>query len=195
MPGTVFVRRFGRPVALVVGLLIGTITAGAATQPRSPAQEPQSPKIPGIPFRQPKDFRADRARLVLTPSRLEVDAGSVVRLSLSVLGARDVSRLPVTLRYDPEILHPSSVRLSKAWDTGPKPVLLHNSSRPGELVIGIARLASSGAGIAGTAELVRIEFRTLRPGDTEIRLERFALIGADSRAQPVDPSVASITVR
>ena len=135
------------------------------------------------------------ATLLLTPSRIVVDPGAKVRVGVSILGADDLSRMPLTVKYDPDVVRPLSVKLGSAWDEHVPPVFLHDTSRPGEIVIGIAWLGSHDPRISGTGELLEIEFRALRSGVTEVKLERFAIIGSESKSQPVTALAASIAVR
>ena len=133
--------------------------------------------------------------LLLTPSRFEVALGSRFRLSLSVLGARDLRRLPVTIRFDPDVVELVSVDLGAAWDGRPEPVFLHDSSRPGELVVGLAQLDRNDSGIFGLAEVLALEFRAVGRGDAALRLDRFALITGDLSAPEATTQTAEIVVR
>ena len=131
---------------------------------------------------------------MLTPSRLEVAAGATVRMNLAVLGAQNMTRLPVTVRYDRDVLGLVGVNLGTAWNEGPSPVFLHDSGRPGELVVGITRMGEA-PGVVGIGSLLELEFRALQPGEARVWLERFAVIGADSTSQPTRAVAATITVR
>ena len=135
------------------------------------------------------------ATLLLTPSRLQAAAGSRIRLTLSILGADDVRRLPVTIRFDPKVIELVSVGLGSAWNDRPQPVLLHDASRPGELVVGLGQLDTNKGGISGVAELLELEFLALAPGNAGIVLERFAAISAGGRAQTATARASDIVVR
>lgn len=135
------------------------------------------------------------ATLLLTPSRLRAAPGSRIRLTLSILGADDVRRLPVTIRFDPKVVELVSVGLGSAWNDRPQPVLLHDASRPGELVVGLGQLDKNKSGISGIAELLELEFLALAPGNAGIVLERFAAISAGARAQTTTALAADIVVR
>lgn len=138
---------------------------------------------------------ADGATLLLTPSRLQAAPGSRIRLTLSILGADDVRRLPLTVRFDPDVIELVSVSLGSAWRDRPMPVLLHDASRPGELVVGLGQLDKNERGITGVAELLELEFLALAPGNAGIVLERFAAISAGARAQTTTARAADIVVR
>jgi len=135
------------------------------------------------------------ATLLLAPSYLEIARGRAVTLSLSVMGARNLSGLPVTIHFDPTILEVKSVSLGSAWSDLSRPVLLYDASHPGDLVVGLAQMSSAATTVSGTAELVEIEFRALRPGTTRIYLDRYAVMEPGSRVQPATALTATITVR
>ncbi|MGD8327950.1 MAG: cohesin domain-containing protein [Acidobacteriota bacterium] len=138
---------------------------------------------------------AGSATLLLTPSHLQLQRGERVRLTLSVLGADDLRRLPATLRFDPAVLELTAVRLGNAWDDGPQPLLLHDASRPGEVTIGLGLLDKKAPGVNGSAELLELEFVALGAGDAALRIERFAAIGAGSKPQPTTAVTAEIVVQ
>ncbi len=131
---------------------------------------------------------------MLAPSRLEVAAGTTIRMTLAVLGAQNMTRLPVTVRYDGDVLGLVHVSLGAAWNEGPAPVFLYDSGRPGEVVIGVARLGEA-PGVMEIGSLLELEFRALQPGEARVWLERFAVIGADSTSQPTRAVPATISVR
>jgi len=135
------------------------------------------------------------ATLLLAPSHLKLRRGQRVRLTLSVLGADDLRRLPATLRFDPAVLALTALRLGSVWDDGAEPILLHDASRPGEVTIGLALLDKNAPGVFGSAELLELEFIALGAGDAALRIERFAAIGPGSRPQPSTAVTAEIVVQ
>ncbi len=138
---------------------------------------------------------AGRATLLLTPSRLEVAVGARVRLTLSVLGANDLRRLPATIRFDAAVLELRSVTLGSAWTDGTEPILLHDSGRAGELVIGLGLLDKTEPGISGSAELIELEFSAVGAGNAGLIIDSFAVITAGSRTQSAAALSAEIVVR
>ena len=134
------------------------------------------------------------AVLVLSPATQSVRLGSSVKLSLTVLGARGLTRLPATLLYDPAILRFVELRAGPAWSGGPAPVVLHDVTTPGRLVVGVAQLGNPSAGISGTGELLRLTFEAIAAGSTDLRLERFALIGPGANVQPAEARTATLIV-
>jgi len=171
-------------------------SAAQAQRPRDGAQDPEERAAGGerVENGEASDALAG-ATLLLTPSRLVTTPGSRIRLTLSILGADDLRRLPMTIRFDPRVVAVASVRLGSAWSARQQPVLLHDTSRPGELIIGLGQLARDETGISGSAELLELELIALAAGDADLALERFAAIGEGSKAQQTVALTASISVR
>lgn len=143
----------------------------------------------------PRQDEDDGAKLFLRPAIAIAAPGELVSMGLVVRGAQDVSRVPVTIRFDPAVLRVASVRVGRAWQDGPPPALLHDASSPGVVVIGIARLGRDAPAIPAEGELVRVTFEALAAGSTTLELERFALLGASSRAQSVEATPGRVVVR
>lgn len=190
-------------VLTLTALLAASATAIAAAHEQAPAGRQQADEQQRDPDQRAAggervdngDPAEGTATLLLTPSKRQVALGAELRLSLSVLGADDLRRLPATVRYDDHLLELVAVRLGAAWDERPQPVLLHDSSRSGEIVIGLGLLDKELAGISGSAELLELEFRAIGSGDARVVLERYAVIAAESRPQPVRALAAEILVR
>lgn len=161
-------------------------------------QREQDPDERATEGKQPKGSHASDSgttTLLLTPSRFEVAVGSRVRLTLSVLDANDLRRLPVTIRFDPKVVQLVSVDLGAAWDLRPEPVFLHDSSRPGELVVGIAQLNRDDPGIFGFVEVLELEFRAIGRGNAGLVLDRFAAITGGATVGETTALAAEIVVR
>jgi hypothetical protein len=112
-----------------------------------------------------------------------------------VLGANDLRRLPVTIRFDPEVVELVSVDLGAAWDDRPEPVFLHDSSRPGELVVGLAQLNRNDPGLFGFAEVLELEFRAIGRGTAGLVLDRFAAVTGGATRREVTALATEIVVR
>jgi hypothetical protein len=132
---------------------------------------------------------------MLSPAASEVSRGDELSVRLLVAGARNLLRLPVTLHYDPSVVRVLSVRVGSAWEKGAAPTLLYDTSRPGELVVGLARLGSEVKPVTGGGELLRIKFEAVAPGETDLILKRFALLGRRAQSQSVDVRPARVLVR
>lgn len=117
------------------------------------------------------------------------------RLAVAVLGARSLRSFPTTLNYDPQVLELVDVEVGSAWQGGSRPVLLVDESEPGKVTLGISRLGASAGAVQGLGELVELRFRAAGGGETEISLERFALLGAGSTVQSARAQAARVTVR
>lgn len=192
------------PALLLAILLGGAAPASIASGQNAGGQSQQAGERPVDPEqraaggeRLPNDDGAEAAgaTLMLTPSRQRLAAGERTVLSLSILAADDLRRLPATVRFDDAILELASVRLGSGWDAAPKPVLLHDASRAGEVVIGLALLDRDRPGISGTAELLELEFVAVAPGEASLSIEGFAVISAASRARPATAVGAEIVVQ
>ena len=192
--------------ALLVALLFGTCLLPGPASPQSAQQQQrqQAGERPVDPDRRAAGgerasnddgIQVSGATLMLTPSRQRLAPGDHAVLSLSILGADDLRRLPATVRYDARVVELSSVRLGSAWDDRPTPILLHDANREGEVVIGLALLDRDLPGVFGTAELLELEFIAVAPGEASLRIEDFAVISADSRARPAATAAAAIIVQ
>ncbi len=188
----------------------GNVRAGAEDPDQRPA--PVQEHAPGQQAAQAReqdpDERAARAEvpetgddtvgdatLLLTPSTVLTTPGTRFRLTLSILGAEDLRRLPVTLRFDPAVVEVVSVSLGSAWDDREQPILLYDASRPGELVVGLGQLDRDKTGLFGAAELLELELLAVAAGSAEIVLERFAAIGSGSKPHRTVALTARILVR
>ena len=139
--------------------------------------------------------KSGRARLMLSPATSDVAPGDELSVQLLVVGARDLLRLPATLHYDPLVVRVLSVRAGSAWEGGSAPTLMYDTSRPGKLVVGLARLGREVTPITGAGELLRITFEAVAPGNTELTLKRFALLGRRAQTQRVDARPAQVSVQ
>lgn len=190
------------PARIILSALLATLPlTGPVTSPPETSSGQESPQQaeaqPPAGPRRPADTapRAGEALLLVTPGRQEVAVGETLRLVVAVLGARSVRSFPATVEYDPEILELVGVEAGSAWESGLPPVLLHDSSRPGETTLGISRLGPAGSAVRGIGALVELRFRALSRGDAEVTLERFALLGAGVDVQPARARGARIAVR
>lgn len=180
------------PARFVLTIVAAVLSVGP------PVHQEQAQVLPPDDAGRPGDVEplaAGEALLLLTPGRQEVDPGDTVRLAVVMLRARAVRSFPATVDYDPEVLELVSVETGRAWEEGVPPVLLHDESRPGRALLGISRLGPSAGTLEGTGELVELRFRARSRGQTEIRLQRFALLGEGSSVQPARARSARITVR
>ena len=132
---------------------------------------------------------------MLSPAVSVGAPGEELRVRLFVVGARELLRLPATLHYDPQVVRVVSVRAGSAWKSGGKPTLMYDTSRPGELVVGLARLGREVTPITGGGEILQITFEAVAPGDTELALKRFALLGRGTQSQSVEARPAMVSVQ
>lgn len=170
-------------------------SASAREQQAAQTQQEQATGLHDPDRGRERPERRDRARLMLSPAASEVAPGDEFSVRLLVAGAQNLLRLPLTLHFDPSVVRVSSVRVGSAWATGAAPTLLYDTSRPGELVVGLARLGREVTPVTGGGELLRITFEAVAPGETDLILKRFALLGHRAQSQSVDVRPARVLVR
>jgi hypothetical protein len=206
-------RTYGRPLviagvvcALLLCLLATGYSAAASSiglsavtdQEEQQAEQTQQEQAAGLhdPDRdRDRREKLGRAQLMLSPATSEIAPGDELSVRLLVVGAQGLLRLPATLHYDPLVVRVLSVRAGSAWEKGATPTLLYDTSRPGVLVVGLARLGREVSPITGGGELLRITFEAVAPGNTDLTLKRFALLGRRAQSQDVDARQAKVSVR
>jgi len=174
-----------------------TALAPAPVQEQQAVQDPEEQAgAPHAPERsRDRREKSGRARLILSPATSDVAPGDELSVQLLVVGAQGLLRLPVTLHYDPLVVRVLSVRAGSAWERGSPPTLMYDTSHPGKLVVGVARLGREVTPISGAGELLRIAFEAVAPGNTELTLKRFALLGRRAQTQRVDARPAKVSVQ
>lgn len=207
-------QSFGRAFALGVAAIAFTLCIGLPGTGRSAAirgpfvagEDPQAQHLnqdqqmqsgglrdPERDRERPETRR--RARLTLSPASVTLAPGDELRMRLIVVGARDLLRLPATLRYDPRVLRVVSVSAGAAWQGSAAPALMYDSSRPGELVVGLARLGRDAEPLAAGGDVLRVTFEAIAPGESDICLERYALLGKGGRSQEVEVEPAKVSIQ
>lgn len=175
----------------------GPVSAAATVQDQQvdQAQQEQAAGL-HVPERgRDRPDRRDRARLTLSPATTVAAPGDELIVQLLVVGAQNLLKLPATLHYDPLVVRVVSVRAGSAWARGAAPTLMYDTSHPGELVVGLARLGREVSPVTGDGELLRITFEAVAPGDTELTLKRFALLGRRAESQHVNARSAKVSVQ
>ena len=169
--------------------------AAVQEQQAAQAQQEQAGGLHDPEHSRDRREKSGRAQLMLSPATSDMAPGDELSVQLLVVGAQDLLRLPATLHYDPSIVRVLSVRAGSAWGKGSAPTLMYDTSRPGELVVGLARLGREVTPITGAGELLRITFEAVAPGNTELTLKRFALLGRRAQSQRVDARSAKVSVQ
>ncbi len=136
-----------------------------------------------------------------TPAR--PSEGTEFDLEWRVEATKNVSHLPVTLEFDPEIIEVVSVTKQDFLGGEGEAEVLADFSKPGRLVLGASRLGPL-SGIKGEGTVATIRFRALNAGSTRIKFaDRKALNGTLKFVKPVkvtpgrvevSSSLASVTV-
>ena len=169
--------------------------AGGQGQPATQTGQAQSGGLHDPERDRDRNKERDRALLVLSPATTVVAPGDELLVRLRVMGARELLRLPATLHYDPEVVRITSVRAGSAWEGGAAPTLMYDTSHPGELVVGLARLGREVTPITGAGEILQVTFEAIAPGDTELTLKRFALLGHGGESQRAEVRPAKVSVQ
>ncbi len=123
-------------------------------------------------------------KLRLVPARRRPHPGELVEVELVAETTTPVSHLPVTLRFDPEVLEVRRVVPGGFLGAPDDARVLADDSRPGVLVLGASRLGEV-AGVVGTGTVARIRFRTLAAGPGRLRIDSGRALGPD--LEPVGP--------
>jgi hypothetical protein len=72
---------------------------------------------------------------------------------------------------------------------------MFDTSRAGRIVVGLARMGRDAQPLTGGGEVLRITFEALAGGESDIDLERFALLGRGARSQKVMARAAKVSVQ
>jgi len=129
----------------------------------------------------------------MTPGEVGVAPGATFEVTLLARALSSVSHLPLTLRFDPEVLAVESVEAGPFLGGPGTAELLSDTSTPGRLVLGASRLGAI-AGVAGEGVVARIVFRALAAGDGGLRFEQAKALGADRSPLAVDARPAVVVV-
>jgi hypothetical protein len=195
--GVVFALGIGLPGTGNSATFYGTtmVENESRAQPAEIDQQSQSGGLrdPERDRERPENRR--QARLTLSPASATLAPGDELQMRLTVAGARGLLRLPATLRYDPRLLRVVSVSAGAAWQGSAPPTLMYDTSRPGELVVGLARLGRDADPLATGGEVLRVTFEAMVPGESEISLERYALLGKGGRSQEVEAKPAKVSIQ
>jgi hypothetical protein len=104
-----------------------------------------------------------------------------------------VSHLPLELAYDPELLAVEKVERDAFLGPESEAQILTDRSRPGRILVGASRLGAA-PGVDGTGTLLRITFRALAEGETELTFAAAAARDAGLAPLPLAVEPARVTV-
>jgi general secretion pathway protein D len=131
--------------------------------------------------------------LRMTPAQVAVAPGASFEIALMARALSPVSHLPLTLRFDPEVLVVESVETGTFLGDPGAAEVLSDSSTPGRLVLGASRLGPV-AGVAGEGVVARVVFRALAAGDGALRFEQAKALDATRAPLAVDARPATVEV-
>ncbi|MGD2115261.1 MAG: cohesin domain-containing protein [Acidobacteriota bacterium] len=136
---------------------------------------------------------ASDVELRMVPASLAVSPGDTFEITLEARALTPVSHLPVTVRFDPEVLAVESVEAGDFLAPGEGTELLTDASTPGRLVIGASRLGAE-PGVAGSGPLVRVVFRAVGPGRAGLAFERAKALDAGRSQLALNTETATVEV-
>lgn len=110
-------------------------------------------------------------RIQLVTSVGAVQPGQQFDVTVAVDAAKPVSHLPITLRFDPEMLQVLDVWSGDFLGSGSESRFLTDFSRPGRIVIGASRLGDQ-QGVRGQGAVAHITFRALTLGKAVVQFEK-----------------------
>ena len=116
--------------------------------------------------------------LALVAPSASVAVGADLSVSVRLTGASNVTSLPFHLTFDPAILEFVSAAAGPAIASGMQPILLASVSpaRPGDLAVGLS-LVESGGLLQGSGTVIRLQFRALAAGSSELGFSRASIRG------------------
>lgn len=136
---------------------------------------------------------ATDVELRMVPSELEVAAGDTFEVALEARALAPVSHLPLTLRFDPEVLAVERVEAGSFLGGPGASEVLSDTSSPGRLVLGASRLGEV-PGVAGAGVVARVVFRALAPGEANLHFGEAKALDASLSRLALEPRPARVTV-
>jgi len=186
--------------------------AGAEEAPKSPEKKPEEAKPeekapvepeksapvetpkPATPDAPPAEApAASQARLLLSPTTLQVAAGGSVVLNLVVVGAKDARTMSAEVDFPTDVLAFQGADEGTFFKMGGGVSSFSASEgRPGLLALdwGRADGTSSGSGL-----LLRLRFTGAKAGVARVNLGSAAVVDAEGRSVAMAPVAATITVQ
>ncbi|MEE8137654.1 MAG: cohesin domain-containing protein, partial [Thermoanaerobaculia bacterium] len=146
-------------------------------------QEGQAASVPEFPV-----------RIELRPMKKRVVVGETFEILVEAEAYTPVSHLPITLRYDPEMLRLKEVLQGEFLGPQARARVLADFSRPGRLVLGASRLGEV-AGVVGSGTVARLRFEARTPGRTIVAFRSAQVLDADlKRVKPVGRVPARVRI-
>jgi general secretion pathway protein D len=151
---------------------VATTTTTPATAPAAaPATTPAAPAKPGGPV-----------KLHFADEKVDKNAGESFSVTIQVDNARDVVSAPFMLQYDPKLLSLNDVAFGKFWSgDGEEPLLIKNvQNESGLASVRLSRKPGSAA-VAGTGNLLTLNFKALASGTATISANNITLSNAQNQ--------------
>jgi len=141
------------------------------TTTTTPAATPAAPAKPGGPV-----------KLHFAEEQVNKNAGESFSVTIQVDNARDVVSAPFMLQYDPKLLSLNDVAFGKFWSgDGEEPLLIKNvQNESGLASVRLSRKPGSAA-VAGTGNLLTLNFKALASGTATISANNITLSNAQNQ--------------
>jgi hypothetical protein len=172
------------------------VPAGSAKDAPAPGAPQDAGPDPADPAPQDADGGGS-PRLSLVPARPAVAAGDILRVQVVLTGGRDVSSVPLHVRFDPGVLEFLGAKEGAAFQSSSlQPILLAgvNPNRPGDVAVGLSLVESAGR-FNGSGTLIVLEFRALQAGRSDLTLDRASVRGRTGQPLPVQFENTGVLVR
>ena len=190
---------------------VGLVAAGNGPQAPQNGSSPNRPVVasggPGSPTGgsqasggttpEPPRPADEHLRLAVSPQKPSVLPGELLPVAVVLEGGHQVTSVPFHLKFNPDILEYVGIRTGPMLSASSlQPIILAsvNPNRPGDLVVGMSVIDSSGM-LNGSGTILLLDFRALIPGLTDLVLERASVRGPTSEPLPADIVGSTAEVR
>ena len=146
-------------------------TAPPETTATATPAAPAAPANPGGPV-----------KVHFADEKVDKNVGENFSVTIQVDNARDVVSAPFMLQYDPKLLSLNDVAFGKFWSAdGEEPLLIKNvQNESGLASVRLSRKPGSAA-VAGTGNLLTLNFKALASGTATISANNITLSNAQNQ--------------
>ncbi len=133
-------------------------------------------------------------RYTLDPTPARATVGQEFELQLVAEAGKNVSHLPMTLKFDPTVIEVVGVERGDFLGAEGEAEVLADFSRPGVLILGASRLGDV-SGLKGKGTVATLRFRAVGVGSTRVTFaDRKALNGKLKFVKPVKSAFGRVEV-
>jgi general secretion pathway protein D len=157
-----------------------------------PSAGPSTPATPATSAVSPANGAAAPVSFVLTPPAVTPAVGANFPLAVNLNGAKDISSVPMQIKYDPSKLSLINVDSGDLLGKdGQAVALVHRDDGPGMITIAISRPPGA-KGIAGSGSVCVLTFQGKQAGESDVVITRPGAL--DSAQHPVAASAQNAHV-